>query len=1423
MRKVVVTLVLVFWGYVLCADWYNPGVVYFKLVTNKTGINKVSMEDLFDLGFDLMGRDTAGINLLYRGEKIPYYFANGELIYCVPSVDVLDEYSNDFVVYFYYDADNLADKKIFEEAVFASDTLDYLEQNLNLKLHKRYFIGFDIYDYGYSRFKGWYWKILSDYPSFTGNQSLERAALDVNNLYLFPQKNSPIAITSYLATPMLETQSDFFNAKRKVTSYLNDDSISYVAFDSLIDNLAFESKATGKFAGLNELRLLNNTADNFDIFIEVGVRNIDITGYFKPYFYIADSYQSNALDVNSIKNNSLITINGLADSKLYLHDKISNSFLVKENNPVTHIAVNTRYETSTQSFLTTILVNDKNYKSGVAGIHIAVLSPNSNEIEERYSFSYTATLLTFLQELEDSSIVCIAMNGLYDINNNLKNYLAEFGLTQIMDYNGGDAYVCAFKKGTNLFVEELNKETKICSKDFSFYDAEKRWFAAEINLIGSNEGINYSLIFSDSSNVNRGVASKVNFTNLKDTSLEAELIIIYHNEFEEKSMEYADYRRSRGVAVKCVDADDVYKEFGFGNKSPYAIKDFLRYAYYNWKEQPKYVLFIGDASIDPRLCDSTSVTIDYIPTFGYPASDYWFGIFSNIETHNSELVVGRIPVANNTQLENYIEKVKIYESDDFQKWNKNFMFINGGDPGVAGQINSIEQNALFTATMLSNNPLCADTTIFRKSVLDSAITHIYKDDIIRALNSGAAMTIFHGHGSTIGIDNWGWQVDNLNNINRYGILVTLSCNTGEFASSSSQSLVNESFILSYRDKGFVAALGATTNITVSANRIFQYYLAEALGFGYRRIGDMVKYAKSKLEYNSSYPETVKSMIVMEYNFGILGDPMIEIKIDTLPDIYALSGEIIVTNEYGNTNITDDNTELTIKIPIHNAGINYNNIYTVKLESGGEEYEASVYGACETQEIEFTIPLDFNQNEIKIFITLDSENEIIESNKENNVVEKTIRILSKGLYPIEPLPNVIMNKNDLHFRFMKWHSVYNERYEFYLLDDNDNIIGQSNSDEIYFNNEYVDWIVGANNHFSLQENINYFINVKQYSLDSLFSQTTIPFTVADAMSDCSNCAELLFISSNTGLDTSHFLRGDTAFFKIDLANISLRTAIENIVVSIDEIGYSNEIKRLEPDENNLFTIPILTNNLYSGLNFLTANIAANDLYDFNNSYTISIYVYEDTEPPTLEIYIDKDLLSTPTANISAEPYIKVIMFDNSYLPVLIDNPISVRLNGVPLSEQNTQHYKLDVINEGKLKATLEFKPELLKERENLFRFIGYDATGNNIDVTYRFFVVQNNHLLLTFPYPNPAISSDVNIEFQLVRSEIGGTAKANIYDSEGKHIKEISTEINSSKGVIVWKRDDKNGIKVAPGHYTYIIEIIGSNWMEPFFGKIMLWK
>jgi len=139
------------------------------------------------------------------------------------------------------------------------------------------------------------------------------------------------------------------------------------------------------------------------------------------------------------------------------------------------------------------------------------------------------------------------------------------------------------------------------------------------------------------------------------TSNAADLVIITPRAFASAAEPLKARRDAEGITTAIVDVQDLYDEFGFGERSPQAIREFLLQTR-NWSRAPRYVLLLGDASLDPR--DYLAMgSFDFVPTklvateYQKTASDEWF--VENI----AGLSIGRLPARTLAQAEAMVSKI----------------------------------------------------------------------------------------------------------------------------------------------------------------------------------------------------------------------------------------------------------------------------------------------------------------------------------------------------------------------------------------------------------------------------------------------------------------------------------------------------------------------------------------------------------------------------------------------------------------------------------------------------------------------------------------------------------------------------------------------------------------------------------------------
>ncbi len=96
--------------------------------------------------------------------------------------------------------------------------------------------------------------------------------------------------------------------------------------------------------------------------------------------------------------------------------------------------------------------------------------------------------------------------------------------------------------------------------------------------------------------------------NLRSTPQSLDCIIITHPDFLSYANNLKIHREGQGLQTGVFSVSDIYNNFSWGlENSPYAIKNFLTYAYDNWN-QPRYCLLLGAGTYDYRsLLDKNRV------------------------------------------------------------------------------------------------------------------------------------------------------------------------------------------------------------------------------------------------------------------------------------------------------------------------------------------------------------------------------------------------------------------------------------------------------------------------------------------------------------------------------------------------------------------------------------------------------------------------------------------------------------------------------------------------------------------------------------------------------------------------------------------------------------------------------------------------
>ena len=330
----------------------------------------------------------------------------------------------------------------------------------------------------------------------------------------------------------------------------------------------------------------------------------------------------------------------------------------------------------------------------------------------------------------------------------------------------------------------------------------------------------------------------------------ADMVIITHEDFTESLAPLVQLRQRQGLSVAVVDIEDIYDEFSYGQKTPFAIKAFLARAR-NWRRAPRYVLLAGGATYDPRNYTNLG-NLDFVPTklldtaMLETAVDGWFVDFN--ADGLPEIPIGRLPVNTAQEAATVVAKLIAYEQDSPS--TKALYVADIGD-----QVGNFEGAIQPMESLISLVP----EELFR-SKLGGTTGPL----LLAGLKGGAGLVTYLGHGS---MQLWDDNVldtsivDTLTNT-AFPFFISLTCLNGYFIMPTFDSLAGALVT----DSGGAVGVVASSSLTEFAPQ-------EALGsalLSHLSTGVTVGEALVAAQHAVSDPDVQKSYL-------LFGDPSMRVR------------------------------------------------------------------------------------------------------------------------------------------------------------------------------------------------------------------------------------------------------------------------------------------------------------------------------------------------------------------------------------------------------------------------------------------------------------------------------------------------------------------------------------------------------------------
>jgi len=319
---------------------------------------------------------------------------------------------------------------------------------------------------------------------------------------------------------------------------------------------------------------------------------------------------------------------------------------------------------------------------------------------------------------------------------------------------------------------------------------------------------------------------------------------------------------AEGKSSAIISVNDLYDEFNFGERSPFAVRQFLQSATQNWKTPPTYLLLNGRASLDPRNYLGFG-HLDLVPTRILPAtslmtaSDDWFSDFN--DSGLPTIATGRLPVSTGDDAKTVVGKIVAYMGQSTNgPWTSQALIVADNDDTESFTQDSQRVQKQLPAAIQA-------TDVFTTSLGVSAA----QQAIVNGINSGQLLVNYLGHGSE---EQWSGSnlfdtssVSSLTNSSQLPVFLIMNCLNGFFQDVYQQPLGVT--LLLAPNGGAVAVLASTgLNQPSPQLKLDVLVVQNALSSAHLTLGESILKAKSHIGDTA-----------VRRTYVLFGDPAMQLK------------------------------------------------------------------------------------------------------------------------------------------------------------------------------------------------------------------------------------------------------------------------------------------------------------------------------------------------------------------------------------------------------------------------------------------------------------------------------------------------------------------------------------------------------------------
>lgn len=326
------------------------------------------------------------------------------------------------------------------------------------------------------------------------------------------------------------------------------------------------------------------------------------------------------------------------------------------------------------------------------------------------------------------------------------------------------------------------------------------------------------------------------------------------------ALRLANYHKNlQGLNVKVVTTDKIYEEFSSGSQDISAIRNFIRYVYFNASSESKrvkYVGIIGDTSVDykNRLSNNNNI----VPTFqtltgtdvvvSFMSDDFFGNMDENEGTIGMgsrdidllDIAMGRIITDNVSHANAMVNKIINYTSQPaYGNWRTNFVLVSDdvdkpSEETLQRNLDALGDQIAMEKPFINVKKIHSDAYQQEASAGGNRYPEV-NVAIKTAIEAGAIILDYFGHGGEDGLAHefiyTKEAAQELKNKNKLPCIITVTCEFTKF--DNPLRITAGELTFKNTEGGAISMVTTTRAISISTGIIFNQYLAEHL-FGYGR-------------------------------------------------------------------------------------------------------------------------------------------------------------------------------------------------------------------------------------------------------------------------------------------------------------------------------------------------------------------------------------------------------------------------------------------------------------------------------------------------------------------------------------------------------------------------------------------------------------